>query len=850
MAQLQNVRILVCTSQPDIGDAVCRRFGENVQASSICLLPGVEGQEERLLVELCEEIRKTQAHIVIVESSLLSNTQQNRQTLMEIIQPRQFIWLHDQPTASLEMILETQFSEHWIIREQTLQPLLIEELLNRIVWQERAQALAIEQGNILKRFARDYYESLTHEEATQHDIEREFEEILERLFPSYSRMSVEPMPLQYAEGNQRTSLVQRSRSQVFLAIFRDDRLPAVVKIARKEKIRREIHNFKTNVQYKIGGLRHAIVEKDVTLWNIGGIAYSFIGAAKNSIYVDDSARTIPTLSAHILNTADTASLMSLIKGLYQSWKLHYSRKETLYGSLRLYGQYNNAWDSKLDAIMESPPPVDVAMFLPDSLNPFEWLQQQKDSSPFAIQQCIIHGDMHADNVFVDGQFCWFIDFERSTKGPILQDFVELEVDLLTRLVDLDPENSDERDLLYDLYVAVCEHKRPIAPVLFSTATSKNTQTRKYTNVVRSIREQAAHLTQYSDSRDYLWGLLFNSIFRAAYALGDQAREKLRYRSLLLASVLCSRLEKWEVASLPPQWPPQDWPAVDLGSRIESDEVADRPSHFEHGYALLIGIGPTPNAPHLSLAVPEKDTIALAQLLIDQERCGYLPGNVRVLTNDLADLDQIRREFKWLERIVKSDKDATAIVYFSGHGVRWRENSTNDRYGLIPSDIRIDQDGYPIEGTVLWSTEFADLLESIDAKRLLVLIDACHAEGMTSKDDNNLLFPHGLQKSPPPLNLLENLQAGQGRAVISSCTGEQQSYILPDGSLSLFTHHLLEALRGVGSSADTEIRVSDILQYVGRAVPLTAQNRFQREQTPFTDMKGTDFPIALLPKTRE
>ncbi|NEQ88158.1 MAG: caspase family protein, partial [Moorea sp. SIO2I5] len=58
-----------------------------------------------------------------------------------------------------------------------------------------------------------------------------------------------------------------------------------------------------------------------------------------------------------------------------------------------------------------------------------------------------------------------------------------------------------------------------------------------------------------------------------------------------------------------------------------------PEQFDHGYALLIGVGES-RYPPFSLAVTVKDTQAIYAALIDPDLCAYPDNNdhIRVLNN--------------------------------------------------------------------------------------------------------------------------------------------------------------------------------------------------------------------------
>ena len=74
---------------------------------------------------------------------------------------------------------------------------------------------------------------------------------------------------------------------------------------------------------------------------------------------------------------------------------------------------------------------------------------------------------------------------------------------------------------------------------------------------------------------------------------------------------------------------------------------------------------------------------------------------------------------WLKEQAAADSEATVVVYYSGHG--WLEKST-DKYYLIPHDTTPN-----IPKSALCAEAFTEALRQIQAKRLLVIIDSCHAQ---------------------------------------------------------------------------------------------------------------------------
>ncbi len=267
-----------------------------------------------------------------------------------------------------------------------------------------------------------------------------------------------------------------------------------------------------------------------------------------------------------------------------------------------------------------------------------------------------------------------------------------------------------------------------------------------------------------------------------------------------------------------------------------------PNAFTQGYALLVGVGESAY-PGWSLPVTVKDIQAIRSILIDPNRCAY-PGDdrhIRLIHDKTATKAAIVDGLAWLKAQAVADPDATAMVFYSGHG--WLDQSTSGYY-LIPHDVK----PYNVAASALPAQEFTDALREIKAKRLLVVIDCCHAEGMAAakKSPAALELPPGLVQTAPPKGLVEQLKQGEGRAVFTSSRGPQLSWIRPDGSLSVYTHHLIEALQGAGNKpGDTVVNLSNLMNYLGKAVPESARTLFQAEQVPFFDTATEDFAVAML-----
>lgn len=289
------------------------------------------------------------------------------------------------------------------------------------------------------------------------------------------------------------------------------------------------------------------------------------------------------------------------------------------------------------------------------------------------------------------------------------------------------------------------------------------------------------------------------------------------------------------------------------------------NQFTHGYALLIGVDEN-NVKAWALPDVAKDIAALGAVLAHPERCAYPAGNVKTITGVAATRQGILDGLAWLQECVQADaggdttagSNATALVYYTGHG--WVDTAAQpNEFFFIPCDIKENT----LKSRALRAADFAETVNGIQPRRLLVVLDCCHAGGMGVKDVAALpasLPPGYAAKAFAPAALmvgekavaspsakgLEALAQGAGRAVLSSSQGAQSSYLRRDGKMSIFTYHLIEALTGHAQPQEgaKEVLVSDVMGHVWRRVPSSARVDWGVEQTPDYQVSG-NFPVALL-----
>lgn len=272
-------------------------------------------------------------------------------------------------------------------------------------------------------------------------------------------------------------------------------------------------------------------------------------------------------------------------------------------------------------------------------------------------------------------------------------------------------------------------------------------------------------------------------------------------------------------------------------------------YFANAYALLIAVNKSAE-PRAALPDVAKDVDALAALLTHPQRCGYDPANVKILKDENSARAGILSGLDWLSQKIQSDpsQNATAVLYFTGHG-----HTEDGAYYLIPCDINLKR----IKSSALSATDFAADVLALQPKRLLVMLDCCHAAGMDAKALTDafagVAIPPGVFMGGQPgagadgsAKGLEQLAVGAGRAVLSSSQNNEKSWLRKDRVMSIFTYHVIEALSGHAQPAQgaTEVLVSDVMSHVHRQVPHSAQAQHGASQQPDFQVSG-NFPVALI-----
>jgi hypothetical protein len=266
--------------------------------------------------------------------------------------------------------------------------------------------------------------------------------------------------------------------------------------------------------------------------------------------------------------------------------------------------------------------------------------------------------------------------------------------------------------------------------------------------------------------------------------------------------------------------------------------------FPTAHALLIGIGTYAHAPQLNVPITAADAGAVAAVLRDPQYCSYPEAQVTLLSDAAASRDGVLAALDGLA--ARGDEGDTVFVFYAGHG-----EYGDDGYYLTTHDTRLDGRKVMV-GTGIREAELIAKLRAIKAKRLLLIVNACH-----SGEISPVLAPgeEPLTGTPlPPQVSAALLGTGKGRVIISACRENQYSFIGP-GPLTLFTQALVDGLQGKGVSSNRGyISVFDLYTHlyfaldkaVPREVSAAVRQRYGEKQEPeLTILKGVGpFAVAL------
>jgi len=271
--------------------------------------------------------------------------------------------------------------------------------------------------------------------------------------------------------------------------------------------------------------------------------------------------------------------------------------------------------------------------------------------------------------------------------------------------------------------------------------------------------------------------------------------------------------------------------------------------FDQGHALLIGVGTYANKSGWAVPTTVEDARTVAAVLRDPQFCGYVEGQVTLLSNEQATRQGVLAGLDTL--IAQTSTDSTVLLFYSGHG----HYDSAGAYYLTTHDVQTDAAGKVVPGTSLSQKDLLEKLRAVKAKRMVLVFNACHSgEIGVLGDEPAPDLPHA---NVPDDTAAALLGTGDGRVILTACRDQQYSFIGNNSTLTIFAEMLVNGLQGKGIISNRGyISIFDLYNYlydaVGDAVaddnrvsPQTRQHYGGTQEPQITIIKQVGpFAIAL------
>jgi hypothetical protein len=239
-----------------------------------------------------------------------------------------------------------------------------------------------------------------------------------------------------------------------------------------------------------------------------------------------------------------------------------------------------------------------------------------------------------------------------------------------------------------------------------------------------------------------------------------------------------------------------------------------PKPSREQWAVVIGVGRYNSTAIPQLQYTVADAELVQQVLVGQG--GFKKENVLLIT-DKTERKPTLRDLKWalgtfLARSAK--KDDLIMIFFAGHGAPEVDPRGAESDGLAKYLVPSDADPNDLYSTALPMDEFQTIFDRIEAERVVVFVDACYsgaAGGRTFASKRT-------RAARVDEVFLDRLTRSKGRAILTASRGSEVSLEVPELGHGLFTHYLVQGLRGAADlDRDGIVSLQELYQYLEQQV---------------------------------
>ena len=235
------------------------------------------------------------------------------------------------------------------------------------------------------------------------------------------------------------------------------------------------------------------------------------------------------------------------------------------------------------------------------------------------------------------------------------------------------------------------------------------------------------------------------------------------------------------------------------------------------YLLAVGVNEFPGLANAGLAYAARDAVEFARLFERQAPAQFR----RVIARTVSDFDGAapvrERILEALDFAAEAGARDTVILFLASHGV----SDAGGNYFLVPRDARAEDVAAVTHGRasdapslIRWTAIFDALRQS--AGRRILVVDTCHARDVEGRLD---------------LRSLGKRSAAAQFSLVLAAQGHEASQEYPPARHGLFTHALLEGLRGAADAdGDGLVTLGEAFGFAVRQVE-RLRDRALGPQTP-------------------
>jgi WD40 repeat protein/uncharacterized caspase-like protein len=262
------------------------------------------------------------------------------------------------------------------------------------------------------------------------------------------------------------------------------------------------------------------------------------------------------------------------------------------------------------------------------------------------------------------------------------------------------------------------------------------------------------------------------------------------------------------------------------------------------YALVIGTSDYKGTT-LDLKFPDSDASAYRDML--QASGSGLFGNrmqIKLLStakgSSLPTKTAIRNAL--LEFAAKAEPKDVLLVYFSGHGTAWPENSPSSQfYYLSVDNENFDLDNPANRKLAIAQDSLQAWIRGVKARKRILILDACNSGEIVKALDEG---SKGSTLSSDQRRALERMKDRAGFFVLASSSADKKSYEDPRFGHGLLTYSLLNNMPKVAAlDKNNFIDVGKLFQEVREDVPKLASAVNKTQEPKLIGME--DFSIGII-----